>query len=275
MMRALKSEWLKLTTTKMLWIMLALAVILMILGSVAFGVLFHFVGREMVPEGQPNPTFQDPTIPPVLWTGGHSMARIPALIVGVMAMANEYRHKTLADTYLAVPHRFTVVGAKALVIFLAGLVMGALGGLGAYVASLPFLLGNGAPLMLDEAATWRTLGVSALTMGLWALMGMGFGILIRNMVAAVLVGVGFAYIVEPIATTVFLTLTQIYPDQAIWSILQNLMPSAATMVGIGVINPLLGSPSDPFPVWGALLVMLGWCVVPAVIGSLVTVRKDV
>ncbi|NLT31228.1 MAG: ABC transporter permease, partial [Propionibacterium sp.] len=30
-----------------------------------------------------------------------------------------------------------------------------------------------------------------------------------------------------------------------------------------------------FPMWGALLVLLGWCVVPALLGAVFTVRKDV
>lgn len=272
---ALKSEWLKLATTKVLWIMLILAVLLMLAGSVLFGLLFQFLGGEVMPDGGANQLFSDPSIPGVLWTGGHSMARIPALIVGVMALGNEYRHKTLPDTYLGTPKRFQVVGAKAIIIFLAGVAMGLLGSIFAYVSSVPFLLMNDAPLLLDQWETWRTLLFSSLMMGLWALMGMGFGVLIRNMIAAVVVGVGFAYIIEPFATAIFLALTQVYPDSTIWSVLQNLMPSAATLVGIGVENPLLGSPMDPFPMVGAFAVMLGWCVVPAAIGSLVTVRRDV
>lgn len=275
MIGALKSEWLKLATTKMMWIMLALVVLLMLAGSVMFGLFFHFLSNEMAAAGASESIFHDPEIPPVLWTGGHTMARIPALILGAMAMGGEYRHKTLIDSYLAVPRRYTVVGAKALMVFLVGLVMGALGSLAGYLASMPFLLMNDAPLLLDEGSTWQTLALSALSMGLWALLGMGFGILVRNMIAAVLLGVGFAYIIEPMATFIFLALTQWRPEAQIWTILHNLMPSAATMVGIGVVNPLAGSPMDPFPMWGALLVLLGWCVVPALLGAVFTVRKDV
>ncbi|WP_434759163.1 hypothetical protein [Enemella sp. A6] len=265
----MKSEWLKMATTKMMWIMLGLVVLLMIIGGVGFGALFQFA------TGDPGIIFNDPSIPPAVWTAGHQMARIPALIVGALAMSNEYRHKTLIDSYLAVPHRFIVVGAKALMVFLVGLVMGVLGNLAGYAVSIPFLTMNDAPLLLDEAETWKILAMSSLTMGLWALLGMGFGILVRNMIAAVLLGVGFAYILEPIATAVFMALTQFYPDAGIWTILHNLMPSAATMVSIGVTNPLAGSPADPFPQWGSVLVLLGWCVVPALLGAIFTVRRDV
>ena len=44
----------------------------------------------------------------------------------------------------------------------------------------------------------RTLALSLLVLGLWALIGLGIGILIPNQVAALLIGVGVAWIVEPL-----------------------------------------------------------------------------
>ena len=44
----------------------------------------------------------------------------------------------------------------------------------------------------------RTLALSLLVLGLWALIGLGIGILIPNQVAALLIGIGVAWIVEPL-----------------------------------------------------------------------------
>ena len=44
----------------------------------------------------------------------------------------------------------------------------------------------------------RTLALSLLVLGLWALIGLGLGILIPNQVAALMIGVGVAWIVEPL-----------------------------------------------------------------------------
>ncbi len=45
---------------------------------------------------------------------------------------------------------------------------------------------------------WRTLALALLVMGLWALIGLGVGILIPNQVAGLLIAIGVAWIVEPI-----------------------------------------------------------------------------
>jgi len=44
----------------------------------------------------------------------------------------------------------------------------------------------------------RSLALSLLVLGLWALIGLGIGILIPNQVAALLIGIGVAWIVEPL-----------------------------------------------------------------------------
>ena len=50
-----------------------------------------------------------------------------------------------------------------------------------------------------STAILRTLALSLLVLGLWALIGLGLGILIPNQVAALMIGVGVAWIVEPLA----------------------------------------------------------------------------
>ena len=49
-----------------------------------------------------------------------------------------------------------------------------------------------------SAGVFRTLALSLLVLGLWALIGLGAGILIPNQVAALLISIGVAWIVEPL-----------------------------------------------------------------------------
>ncbi len=52
--------------------------------------------------------------------------------------------------------------------------------------------------LFPSSAVVRSLALSLLVLGLWALIGLGIGILIPNQVAALLIGIGVAWIVEPL-----------------------------------------------------------------------------
>lgn len=268
MMRALKAELLKLLTTKLWWIMAIGIVLIMAVFTGGMALIFHLAE----PGGH---AFEDRAVLDVLQTIGHSTARILALVVGVMVIGGEYRHKTLATTYLAVPNRYVVMAAKIIVVLLLGFFYGLIGTIAAVMTVSVFSVINDVDPQLFTGDTWQLVALSALTMALWTLMGMAFGILIRNMIAAVIVAIAFAYMVEPMVTFAMMFLSQAYPDNGLWSIIQNLMPSGASMVVIGVDNPLGGAPMDPFPWVGGLLVMIGWTVVPTLLGALFTVRRDV
>jgi hypothetical protein len=60
-----------------------------------------------------------------------------------------------------------------------------------------------------------------------------------------------------------------------WDIPLNLMPSGATNAMLGITSPILFATPDPWAWWQGLLVLAGWCLVPAGLGALFTVRRDV
>ena len=55
----------------------------------------------------------------------------------------------------------------------------------------------------------------------------------------------------------------------------NLLPSGATNAMLIVTSPVLFATDDPFPWWQGALVLAAWCLLPAAIGVLSTVRRDV
>lgn len=260
---ALKSELLKVTTTK-LWLVISICIFVIAIGlSLLMGVALLFG----VPEEMRSEVLGDPQGAAVLWTAGNSTVRILALVMGIMAMGTEYRHKLLPDTYLGTPKRWKVISAKALVQVGMGLLYGLLTSLGGLLVSVGVGVYLDADVPLADGETWKILLLNAVTIMLWTLLGMSLGILVKNMIVAIVIGVAFAYIIEPIIAFAFMILE--------WNFWQNLTPSAATTVFMGVENPLLLAPVEPFAWWGALLVMLAWCVLPGALGALVTVRRDV
>ena len=182
-------------------------------------------------------------------------------------MGSEYRHRTLAATYLATPRRARVLLGKAGSLLLFGLLYGLASVLAGLVVAVPFILFNSGSFFLDQPETWRSLVLGVLSLALWTMIGMGIGILIKNMLVAMLVGISFAYLVEPILSLIFFFRE--------WEVPLNLMPSGATNAMLGVTSPVLFAGNDPFAWWQGALVLAGWCLLPAVIGVLSTVRRDV
>ncbi|HKH55001.1 MAG TPA: hypothetical protein VKA58_06070 [Propionibacteriaceae bacterium] len=260
----LVSEIRKLSTTRLWWIML---ICVFLLGGAYALVPAFTAGLAQSTVGDPTPAFRLPGTLRSVYNGGNTLARILALVIGILAMGGEYRYKTMATTYLATPIRTRVLRAKALTL----LAFGALYGLASVVAgvlvAIPFVLIKDGSLFLNRGDTWRSLILGVVSIALWTMIGMGLGILIRNMVLAMLVGIGFAYVLEPALTALF------FVKQ--WDIGLNLMPTGATNAMLGVTSPVLFAAQDPFSWWQGMLVLAVWCLLPAIAGVIFTVRRDV
>ena len=113
----------------------------------------------------------------------------------------------------------------------------------------------------------RTLALSLLVLGLWALIGLGIGILIPNQVAALLIGVGVAWIVEPL-----LGFAMTFWEFGRENIAQ-FMPSSATNA---VIETVQNSPDEVrLEWWAAALVLATYAALLSGFGIWRTTRADI
>lgn len=262
MTAAIKSEFRKFFTTRLWWGM-AIGVFL---AGAAFAALF--ASLDPTPEmtgGVTVPNLSDPSRVASVYTGGLSVSYLLTLAIGVMTIGSEYRHKTITSTFLATPIRSRVMGAK--VVSLAGI--GAFYGL----VSLVGAVSVGATIIairgfspFPDSSIWRTLALSLLVLAVWALIGLGAGILIPNQVAALLISIGLAWIVEPLVG--FLIGAQSWGKGA-----APYFPSNATAAALGG-NSAAGS-FTPLSWWAAALVLVGYAAIMTLVGSFLTVRRDV
>jgi ABC-2 type transport system permease protein len=260
----LRSEMRKISTTRLWWIML---LCVFLLGGAYALVPAFSANLAQSTVGDPTPAFEAPGTLRSIYNGGNTLARILALVIGILAMGGEYRYKTMATTYLATPKRMRVIVAKAASLIGFGVLYGLASVLAGILVAIPFVVIKSGSLFLGRADTWRSLILGVASIALWTLIGMGLGILIRNMVLAMLVGIGFAYVVEPSLAALFF-----FKE---WDLGLNLMPTGATNAMLGVTNPFLFAARDPFTWWQGMLVLAAWCLLPAVAGVLFTVRRDV
>lgn len=276
MIALVRSELLKYRSTRLFWGML---IGMFLTGAVfaAINAAFTIYGempiggetvelRSMVP---------DATLVRQTYTGGIQLGYLLALVIGVLSIGQEFRHKTASGTFLAAPRRSRVVAAKVISLIIIGAVNGVAHLLGAVLGGGALLAANGVPLFPDPPGLVRTLALALLVLGLWALIGLGIGVLIPNQIAALLVAIAVAWIVEPLLGfgLTFLdggeAVARFFPSQA----------TTATLDTFGGMDPAaaeqMGSSGNQLAWWAGALVLLTYAAVMTAIGTWLTRRRDI
>ncbi|MGO4598194.1 ABC transporter permease [Terrabacter sp. 2RAF25] len=265
-MTAVRAELRKFFTTRLWWGM-AIAVLL---SGAAFAVLFAFVFTSDAvqgPQGAVAPR-TDAAIAKAVFTGGLQVGYLLTLAIGVLTIGSEYRHQTVTATFLAIPRRGRVMAAKVAALLVVGAFYGVLSLAGAVGAGSLVLSSKGIAPFADTSI-WRTLALCLLVLGLWALIGLGAGILIPNQIAALLISVAVAWIVEPVLSLV-LALTE-------WGkSISPYLPSRATSAMVEATSGGFdGRPIQQLSWWAGALVLIAYAVVMAGLGTWRTLRSDI
>jgi ABC-2 type transport system permease protein len=265
---AITAEFRKFFTTRMWW---GMAIGVFLCGG-ALAVVYALLvagSSTQGPGGPGGPRFPglgNPTMVATVYTAGLSTAYLLTLTVGVMSIGSEYRHMTITSTFLATPKRVRVMIAKVVSLLGIGVFYGLVFLLGSVGVGASAIALKGYSPVPDVGTITRALALSLLVLGLWALIGLGAGILIPNQVAAILIAVGAAWIVLPLAG--FL-LGLVSWGKAIVPYL----PSEATSAMAGQINT--NTSVELLSWWAGALVLVVYAAVLAGIGSLLTIRRDV
>lgn len=259
MTNLVRAEWTKLFTTRV-WMGLLLGSLVM---TGAFAALFTaFAG--MTQNGQQ-------AIPPVgspqyehlaLSVGSNAAALL--LILGIIGMTQEYRHRTATPTFLTTPRRGRVVTAKLLAYALTAVPFAVLiVAVGVAVVEIYAGARGAAPSLSGD--NLRVLAGAVGGLVIYTVIGVGVGALLRNQVGAIVGALVFLYVVEPIVSA-------IGPIAGAFKWLPNGALQAMTTVGGAPTT--IGGPSLLQPWQGAVL-LLGYGLVAAVAGTLLAVRRDV
>lgn len=271
MIAAIRAEALKLTTTRLWWIL-----VLILIGYVGFTAallagLFGALGDQLA--AQPDaPQLPPDTIAPVVYSTVTAVGYVFPLILGTLAITSEVRYQTLTPTFLAQPRRGRVLAAKLAVLAVAGAVFGVVGLVVSLGLGAPILAATGTETALGDSDTWALAGRIVLAMALWAVIGVGVGSLIQNQVAAIVVVLAFTQFVEPVLRF----------GTSIWdwtAAVGRFLPGSASdaLVGSSVFTSfgMGGGGVEPLEWWQGGLVLLAIAVVVATIGYLTAWRRDV
>ncbi len=271
MIGIVRAEWVKLRTTAVPWVLAGIAVVITGLLVLLFFINHGNSGGGGGGGGQGSFNsngfgYPQPDVPHTVQQlrnliGSGLVGYIFALLMGVLIITAEFRHKTVTASFLVTPRRSTFVIAKLIMAALAGAVL-------AIVLVAATVIGGGIAVAAKGGSFDDLLHqVPAVAPGmilvfvLMGLLGVGVGSLLTNQVAALIVALGWFLIVENII-------------DGIWSGTTRWLPSGAAMAASSVSR---GRSSDVtlFSWWQGSLLILAYGLVFAIVGSLVMTRRDI
>jgi ABC-2 type transport system permease protein len=240
----MRTEFLKLHTTRTPLVLLGAAQLVIVGGLSGL-----FVGDH--------PNVDDPvTAQRAIAHAG--LVSIFSLVLGVLAVAGEYRHRTITDTYLGTPRRGRVVAAKLGTYALTGAAFGVVSTVTAVAATAIWLAAKGGSLDLGSAAVWRTLAGCVVWNACFAAIGVGLGAMLRNVIAAVAAALAWLALVEGIVGQLLGGLGRWLPFRSGEALEDVPFPGLKML-----------------PQWGGGVVLATYAVIFAALAVSTTVRRDV
>jgi ABC-2 type transport system permease protein len=182
-------------------------------------------------------------------------------ILGIIAVTGEFVHETATPTFLMMPRRGQVVGAKLLTYAGIGLAYAAACTVVVLAVALPWLAAKDVDVVLTGTDLTRTLVGVNLEVALYAVLGAAVGCLVRNQIAAIVGFVVYIFVVGPILTGVEATsaAAQYLPYQA-----GNALGRLTSSADAAMLGQAAGG-----------LVLLVWALAFAAVGTRVAVRRDI
>jgi hypothetical protein len=247
MTRLVHSELLKLRTTRTARVLLTLAAA----GTAAL------VAIVLLLAGRPGQPALGPDALRLLVLVPAQPLTLAALVLGVLGMAGELRHGTATSTFLVTPKRGRVVAGKLAATAVTGLAMAAASSAAVLAVGLPWLRAKGIDVAIADAGVAARVAGLAVAVALYAVLGTGLGALLRNQVAAVVVGL-------------------LWWSQGVERVLTGILhqPGLERWLPMGAASALTAPGDGTLPMWAGALVFAAYGLGLALLGGRLVARRD-
>jgi ABC-type transport system involved in multi-copper enzyme maturation permease subunit len=205
-----------------------------------------------------------------IFTSGQYFAGLFVMMIAILMVTNEYYHQTATATFLTTPLRSAVVTAKLITAALVAVVY--------WVVSTVISIGGGLIFFnvkhvdnhLDTWSVQRAILFNLLVFVLWAVLGVGFGALIRNQIGATITAAVLYTVGSQVVGVVFFVIRQFLIKEDWVLKLAVVVPSEAARVFVTAVQL-----PESAPYWVGGLVLLAYGVVGSVAGSMIMRRRDI
>lgn len=245
----IRSEWIKLRTVRStIW---AFAIVIVASVTLAIGLSSSAsdVARTI-----------DEQAAEALWvaTFGVYIGQLVMAVLGVLVISGEYGTGMIRSTLTAVPKRTPALAAKAVVLFVASFVVGAIATFASALISVPILAERGIDVQFDGAFIGKLL-LASLYLAFTSVFALGIGTILRSSAGALATVLG---IVLLLPFVVF----QLEFANVDW--LRALPPYLFSNAGAGMYT------GGQFEQWQFALIVVVWTAVSLALGALLLKRRD-
>ena len=244
----IRSELLKIRTTRSWWAYLAFIVLLTGIGVA--GEIGASDGAERSTLG-----FQSGLVDTI------GVAVLFAIILGITIVTTEFRHGTVTPTFLVEPRRERVIVTKAIAAIVVAIGFALLSLAILVAVALPWLTIVDAQTHFGDAEIAKHVGKQLLSAVLWALMGVAIGAVVHSQVAALVGTLIWIFLGETLLVGAF----GLLDADAVAAYLPFHALDAAD--GTGGENLLSYG--------GGIAAALGWVALLGAVGTLRTRRRDI
>lgn len=248
MTAVVRSELLKIRTTRGWWVYLVVVVGLVGIGTAAE------VGSRSLDE-RAGLDFQYALVDLI------GISSLLAIILGITIVTTEFRHGTITPTLLATPGRERVLVGKAIAGVLVALLFAVLAILVVLLVASIYTSIDGGQLELADGDVVERTGTNVLGVVLWLLMGVVIGSVVHSQVAALVGTLVWLFLVETLLVGLFSLLD---------------IDAVSEYLPFHALDGADGSGGDNLLSYGpALAVTCGWVAVLGAAGMVRTSRRDI
>jgi len=186
---------------------------------------------------------------------------IIALLLGVLCITTEFRHKTVTTSLLVTPRRPAFVVGKLLIAALLGAALAVIMLVSSIIAGGLTLIARGGSFSALIHQVPAVAPGLILVFALSALLGVGIGSVLTNQVAAIIVSLGWFFVLDALVVNLVHGAERWVPTGA---------ATAAANLTRGV-----GADFGLFTWWQGALLMLAYGLVFAALGAQILTRRDI
>ncbi|WP_283136344.1 ABC transporter permease [Rhizohabitans arisaemae] len=253
----LAAEWLKLRTLRSTFVVLAVVAAILAAGLLLAwymtGVWDGLTAEQRARSGMSPPAYL------VSWVGSLALG-----VLGVLTITSEYASGMIRASVAAVPARGRLIAAKAAVAAAVALAAGLVALFAAHHLSEVIVGGRPIPGLVTQGSQVLPLLATGLSMAVFALLGLGLGVLTRSAAGSIAIVVALWHPLPIIVANL--------PEP--WSEwLGSLMIAAlpGQIAGTGNENSIFG---DRLPPPIALVALLAYAAVPLALAAFTITRRD-